>query len=133
MKILKESKNLKIPRIILQNKLLKSVFQVSEKYLSIPKDLKHVSIKSLHCFIITNEDLLLYGRKIQGIRDLLIVLSIPGTESQVSVWYSWYFKKEIQMIPTYVTYFFFGGRFKSGAANACWEESAGEYKVQQKG
>lgn len=27
------------------------------------------------------------------------------------------------------TYFFFGGRFKSGAARACWEESAKEYKV----
>lgn len=53
------------------------------KYLSISKDLEHVSIKSVHCFIIPSEDLLLYGAEVQGVRDLLIIVSIPGTQAGV--------------------------------------------------
>jgi hypothetical protein len=98
------------------------------KYLSIPKDLKHVSIESLHCFVIPNEDLLLYGAEIQGVRDLLIIVSISGTQSKPLVGALASFLSSTRLSEKY-TYFFFGGRFKSGAARVCWEESAEEHKV----
>lgn len=60
------------------------MFEVS-KYLSISKDLEHVGIKSFHCFVMPNEDLLLYGTEVQGVRDLLVIVSVPGTQSSVAV------------------------------------------------
>lgn len=97
------------------------------KYLSISKDLKHVGIKSFHGFVISSEDLLLYGAEIQGVRDLLIIVSISGTQSKLLHWCTDFFSELYKVVRKY-TYFFFGGRFNSGAARACWEESAKEHR-----
>lgn len=85
------------------------MFEVSEKYLSIPKDLEHVSIKSFHRLIITSKDLLFYGAEIQGIRDLLIVFSISKIpRSGVLIQYPQHLS-ETQMTPTNVNLLFLWG------------------------